>query len=56
MHFLKKARIAYLKANEALTEVSDKYIDFVNIFLPKLAAKFPEYIGIDNYAIKSVND
>ena len=43
VHLLKKAQIAYLKANEAFTKVFSKYIDFADVFLPKLAAKFLEH-------------
>ena len=53
---LEKAQIAYLKVNEALTKVFSKYIDFVDVFLPKLAVKLLKHLKINNYAIKLVND
>ena len=39
VHVLKKAQIAHLKADEAPTKVLSKYADFVDVFLPKLAAE-----------------
>ncbi len=52
----KKAQIAYLKADEAFTEVSSKYADFTDIFSPKLAARLSEYTEINDYTIKLVDD
>lgn len=56
MHPLKKAKIAFLKANKALIKVFSKYTDFANIFLPKLGTKLFEHTDIDNYVIELVND
>ena len=56
MHPLKKAQIAYLKADEALTKVLNKYADFIDVFLPKLVVKLPKYMKINNHAIKLVDD
>ena len=56
MHPSRRAQIAHLKADEALTKVSSKYADFADIFSPKLAAKRPEYIGINNPVIELVDD
>ena len=56
MYLLKKAQIAYLKADEDLTKVPSKYIDFVDIFLLKLAVELFEYTKINNHVIKFVND
>ena len=42
--------------DKALTKDSSKYADFVDVFLSKLAAKLLEYIKINNYAIKLVDD
>ena len=53
---LKKAQIAHLKAHEALFKVPSKYADFINVFLPKLAAEFSEPTKINNYAIELVDD
>ena len=40
VYLSKRAQIAYLKANEAPTEVPSKYADFANVFSPKLAVAF----------------
>ena len=56
MHPLKKAKIAHLKVDKAFIRVSSKYIDFANIFLPKLAVELFKHIGIKNHAIKFVDD
>ncbi len=53
---LKKAQIAYLKGNEALTKVLNKYINFADVFLPKLVAEYPKHLGINNHTIKLVDD
>ncbi len=55
-HSLRKAQIAYLKADEAPTEVSSEYADFTNIFSPKLTAELPKHTGINDYVIKLVDD
>ena len=52
---LRRAQIAYLKADEAPTKVPSKYADFTDVFSPKLAAKLPEH-GISNYTIKLVDN
>lgn len=56
MRPLKKAKIAFLKANKALIKVFSKYTDFANIFLPKLITKLFKYTNIENYVIELVND
>ena len=55
MHPSRKAQIAYLKADEAPTKVLNKYVDFADVFSPKLAAELLEH-GISNYAIKLVDE
>ena len=45
-----------MKADKTLTKVPSKYADFINIFSPKLAMKLLEYIGINNHAIKLINN
>ena len=55
VHPSKRAQIAHLKADEALTEVPSKYANFADVFSPKLAAEFPKP-RISNHAIKLVND
>ena len=56
MHLLKKAQIAHLKVDKVSTKVSSKYTNFVDIFLPKLAAKLHKYTRINNYAIELVDN
>ncbi len=56
VHPSKGAQIAHLKANKATTKVSSKYADFADVFSPKLAAELLEHIGINNHAIKLVDD
>lgn len=53
---LKEIQIAYLKVDKALTKVSNKYIEFVDIFLLKLAIKLHEYLKINKYIIKLINN
>ena len=55
IHPSKRAQIAYLKADEAPTEVPSKYADFADFFSPKLAAKLSEH-GISNHAIELMDD
>ncbi len=52
----RRTQIAHLKADEAPTKVPSKYADFANIFSPKLAAELTEHAGINNHAIKLVDD
>ncbi len=56
VHFSKRAQIAYLKADEAPSKVPSKYVDFADVFLPKLATELSEHMKINNYAIKLVDD
>lgn len=56
MHPSRWAQIAYLKEDEALTEVFSEYADFADVFSPEWAAKLPEHTKINNYIIKLVND
>ncbi len=53
---LQKAQIGHLKADEALIEVLCEYIDFADVFLPKLVAELPEHTRINDHAIKLVDD
>ncbi len=52
----RRAQIAHLKADEALTKVPSMYADFVDVFSPKLAAELPEHTGINDHAIELVDD
>ena len=56
MYPLKKAQIIHLKANEAFIKMLNKYANCANVFLPKLTIKLSKYIGINNHAIKLVDD
>ena len=56
VYLLRRIQILYLKVDAALTKISSKYADFANIFLPNLATEFFEYIGINNYTLKLVED
>ena len=51
VHILKKAQIAYLKVDKAFSKMLNKYADFANVFLLKLAAKILEHIKINNLVI-----
>ena len=42
-------------AEEALTKVPAKYLDFADVFFPDLASELPEHTGINDYAIKLVD-
>ena len=55
MHPSNKAQIAHLKVDKSFIEVSSKYADFADVFLPKLAAELPEH-RINNYVIKLIDD
>ncbi len=52
----KRAQIAHLKADEIFTKVPSDYADFADVFSPKLAAELPEHTGINDHAIKLVDD
>lgn len=56
MHLLKKAQIAYLKLDEASTQVFSKYVDYADVFSSKLAIKLSKYTEINNYIIKLLDD
>ncbi len=56
MHPSRRAQIAHLKADEALTEVPSEYADFADVFSSKLAAELPEHTGINDHAIELVDD
>ena len=56
MHFLKRAKIAYLKVDEASTKVSSKYANFADVFSPKLAVELVKHIGINNHTIELIDN
>ena len=56
MYPLRRAQIAHLKADKALSKVSSKYADFADVFSPKLVTELLEHTGINDYTIKLVDD
>ncbi len=56
MHPLKRAQIAYLKADKAFIKVPSKYADFADVFSPKLAIELPKHTRINDHAIELVDD
>ena len=54
IYHLKRALIAHLNADKALTKVSNKYVDFSNVFSSKLIAKISKQIKIINDIIELV--
>ena len=56
MHLSKRAQIAHLKVDKALSEVESRYADFADVFSPKLATELPEHTGINDYIIELVDD
>ncbi len=56
MHPSKKAQIAHLKVDETPSEMLGKYVDFADVFSPKLVAELPEHIGINDHTTKLVDD
>ncbi len=54
VHHLRKAQIAHLKADEASSKVPSKYVDFVDVFSPKLAAEVLEHTRINDHAIEFI--
>lgn len=55
VHHSCRVQVVFLKTDEALTAILNKYIDFVDVFLPDLAAELLEYIGINDHAISLIN-
>ena len=56
LHFSKRAQIAHMKVDKALTKDLGKYIDFADVFLSKLAIKLLKHMRINNHAIKLVDN
>ncbi len=56
MHPSRRAQIVHLKVDKAPSKVPSEYANFVDIFSPKLAVELPEHMGINDHAIKLVND
>ena len=55
VHPFLRPQIFGLITKEALTKVLAKYSDFVDVFSPNLVSKLPEYIAINDHAIKLVD-
>ncbi len=56
VHPLRRAQIVHLKADEAPTKVLSKYADFADVFSTKLAIELPMHMGINDHAIKFVDN
>ncbi len=56
IYLLRKVQMTDLKANKVHTVIPSKYIDFADIFLPKLAIKLPKYMRINDHTIKLVDN
>ncbi len=56
VHLSIKAQIAHLKVDKASPEVFNKYANFTDLFLPKLVTKLLKHKGINDYAIKLVDN
>ncbi len=52
----RRALIAHLKADKASTKVPSKYDDFADVFSTKLAVELFEHTGINDHAIKLVDN
>lgn len=55
-HPSQKAQLGLLLANEASNEISSKYSDSTDIFLPDLTIEFSEYINMNNHIIELEED
>ena len=51
-----RVQIATLVANEAPNSIFMEYSDFADIFFPELASELLKYTGINNCAIKLINE
>ncbi len=56
VHPSQTAQITHLKADEALIEVSSKYADFADVFLPKLATELSKHTNINNHALELIDN
>ena len=52
VHSKKQAQIGTLIFDEAPTVILAEYSDYSNVFSAEYMAELPEYIGINDYAIK----
>ncbi len=56
IYLLRKAQIAYLKADEVPIEELSKYVDFIDVFSLKLVIKLSEYVRSNDHVIKLIDD
>ena len=55
VHSFRRSQISGLIVEEASTKVPAKYLNFADIFSPDLMSELPEYIRINDHAIKLVD-
>lgn len=55
VHSLRRAQIALLKVDKALTIILPKYFVFANIFSSELAVELLKHMEIKNYIMNLVN-
>ena len=56
VHPSRRPQISGLIGEEASTKVPTEYSDFANLFSPDLASELPEHTGINDHAIKLVDN
>ena len=56
IHLAREAQIAALQANRTPIEVLAEYSDYIDIFSPDLAIELPKNTGINEHAIKLINE
>lgn len=54
VYFSKKTYITYFKVDKTFQKVTSKYVEFRDIFLPKLFVKFSKHRNINNHIIELV--
>ena len=55
IHLFYRPKISGLIVEDALTKVSNQYVNFVDVFSPDLVFKLPKHTRINDYAIKLVD-
>ncbi len=56
VHPSRRTQIAHLKADKAPTKDPSEYVDFADVFSPKLAAELPEHTEINDHVIELVDN
>ena len=56
VHPSKKGSNSHLKVDKAVSKVPSKYVDFGDVFSPKLAVDLPKYTEINNHVIELENN